>query len=221
MKKVLAFSGSPRANSNSEILLENFNKGAKTSNAQITWHNIKDLKIKACTGCLRCNIVKRCTLRDDDWNLLINDILEADIIVFATPVYFHHVPGPMKVLLDRFRSFVHVGITETGLTYTPHEEWEKDFVLLLTMGTADKSDAKPIMDMFEFICKVMGEKNNLHAITATRLAVARQILRTEEELREVYIKMNINPDLAKPDYRNNINLLDESFDLGSRLGSAK
>jgi hypothetical protein len=75
--------------------------------------------------------------------------------------------------LDRFRPFNHVQITETGLEHTPWQEWKKDFVLLLTMGSPDPSDAKPVIDLFDFVKSILGHGNKLHVITATRVAVAR------------------------------------------------
>ena len=217
MKKILAFSGSPRAKSNSGILLEQFLDGASTKNADIIVRDINKLNIKPCSGCLRCNLVKRCTLRNDDWEMIKNEIAEADILVFAIPVYFHHLPGPLKTLIDRFRSFVHVAINDTGLIHTPHNKWEKDFVLLLTMGSPDNSEADPIIDLFNFICETNGDGNKLHSIAATRIAVSGHISKSEEEIKDLYKKMNINPDLAKADFKNNQDWLQESFDLGKRL----
>lgn len=113
-------------------------------------------------------------------------ILDSDVLVFAAPIYFHHVPGPMKIMLDRFRSFNHVQITETSLVHTPWQEWKKDFVLLLTMGSPEESNADPVIDLFSFMTSILGSENRLHVIKATRLAVARQITKTEAELSVLY-----------------------------------
>ena len=219
MKNILAISGSPRKNSNSTILMENFIKGAKDGNANIIIRDINDLNIKPCTGCLRCNLVKKCTLRNDDWELLKDEILNSDILVFAAPVYFHHLPGPLKTLIDRFRSFVHVQITETGLVHTPHTNWNKKFVLLLTMGSGDIQDAEPIKDLFEFLTNTLGENNELFIKCGTRLAVAGQLIKSEYELESLYEKLGLGFELADKDFLRNRELIDECFDLGKDLSN--
>ena len=176
-----------------------------------------ELKIDHCAGCLRCNILKRCSLHGDEWEGIAEKIEQADVLVFAAPVYFHHVPGPMKVMLDRFRSFIHVQMTPTGLIYTPHKKWKKDFVLILTMGSSDVSDADPIIELFEFIRTMLGAGNNLHVITATRLGVIRQVIKTEEELRLLYEKLKLPVEQASEDAVRNLELLDECRQLGVRL----
>jgi len=138
-------------------------------------------------------------------------------LVFASPIYFHYVTAPLKNIIDRFRSFVHVQITETGLIHTPVKEWNKDFVLLLSMGTSDDKDAQPVIDLFEYMKEVLGDKNRLHVIKATRLAVIKQVEKTEEELRELYPKLKLDESLAEADFIKNQEILKECFDLGKAL----
>jgi multimeric flavodoxin WrbA len=135
----------------STFLLQHFLEGAKNAGAETKEIAAHEVNLEYCTGCLRCNLIKRCTIRGDEWNEMSKKILDADVLVFATPVYFHHVPAQLKKIIDRFRSFVHVQITETGLIHTPHTEWKKDFVLLLTLGSSSDSDAQPVIDLFRFM----------------------------------------------------------------------
>lgn len=217
MKKVLVLDGSTRKMGNTSILLENFLKGAKGNSVSVEQVLAKDLNIKYCNGCLRCNLIKRCSIRDDDWEDLSRKIDEADVLVITSPIYFHYVTAPLKNIIDRFRSFVHVQITETGLIHTPVKEWNKDFVLLLSMGSSDDSDAQPVIDLFEYMKEVLGEKNRLHIIKATRLAVIKQVQKTEEELRELYPKLMLESDLAKNDYIKNQEILKRCVELGNKL----
>ena len=219
MKRVLAINGSPRLGSNSSILLDQFIEGVKDEGGYVTSFWINDLHVKPCSGCLRCNLIKRCSIRDDDWEDLSSMLKEADVIVFAMPVYFHHVPAPVKLVLDRFRSFVHVQITENGLIHTPHESWSKDFVLLLSMGSPDTKEADPIVDLFSFVKKSMGEQNRLHTIRATRLAVSKQVSKSREELRVLYRKMNLSEDLVEADYAKNQEVLAQCHDMGKMLAA--
>ncbi len=217
MKKVLVLDGSTRKLGNTSVLLQHFIDGAKNNTGNIEQVQAKDIEIKYCNGCLRCNLIKRCSIRDDDWADLSQKIDEADVLVFASPIYFHYVTAPLKNIIDRFRSFVHVQITETGLIHTPFKEWNKDFVLLLSMGSSDDSDAKPVIDLFEYMKEVLGDKNRLHVIKATRLAVIKQVQKTEEELKELYPKLKLDESLAEADFIKNQEILKECFDLGKNL----
>jgi len=217
MKKILALNGSPRGAGNTRHLLDAFLSGASQRGVPATVRKAHELHIKPCTGCLRCNLLKRCSLSGDDWGGLQEEILASDVLVFAAPVYFHHLPAPMKSILDRFRSFAHVQITETGLVHTPHQVWKKDFVLILSMGSPDPADAQPVIDLFTYICSIMGEENRLHVLRGTRLAMVNQVLKNEAELKQQYGKLGLPEHLAASDAVKNRHLLEESRKLGYLL----
>jgi len=214
-KKIIAFKGSPRINANSSIMLDNFLKGFDSNKTFVEIIDANNINLAHCRGCLRCNLIKRCSNSNDEWITLSKKILEADILVFASPVYFHHVTAPLKAIIDRFRSFVSVQITETGLIHTPHNKWKKDFVLLHSMGSPDIIEAKPIVELFEFITSILGKENKLHVINATRLAVPKQILKTEVELQLLYDKLIISKHLAKNDFTQNQQILTNCRELGN------
>ncbi|MGE0090882.1 MAG: flavodoxin family protein [Bacteroidales bacterium] len=217
MKKVLVLDGSTRKQGNTSILIEDFLNGAKSNTDQIEHVIAKDLKIDYCNGCLRCNLIKRCSISGDDWAELSLKIAEADVLVFASPIYFHYVTAPLKKIIDRFRSLVHVQITEQAVKHTPWQKWNKDFVLLLSMGSSDDIDAQPVVDLFEYMKEVMGEENQLHVIKATRLAMIKQITKNEDELNQLYKKLGIPGHLAKIDVDKNQNILKKCYDLGTLL----
>ena len=220
-QKILAFNGSPRPTGNSSHLLESFLEGARGSSAEteVVHSHLADLDY--CTGCLRCNVLKRCSVTSDGWSGLSAKILDADVLVFAAPVYFHHLPAAMKKMMDRFRSFVHVQITETGLEHTPWQRWDKDFVLLLSMGSPDPGEAEPVIDLFRFITTILGSKNRLHVITATRMAVIKQVIKSEQELNDLYVRLKLPGDLARADYMRNRKILEECRNLGSHLAATR
>lgn len=221
MKRILAFSGSPRPQGNSTYLLQHFLEGAKNKTSKLEVIHPHELNLEHCHGCLRCNILRRCSISGDDWSELSEKILKSDILVFASPVYFRHVPAPLKNIIDRFRSFVNIQITETGLIHTPYEKWEKDFVLLLTMGSPDKSEAQPIIDLLRFMISILGENNRLHIVTAGRLALTKQIIRSHEELVNVYQKLKLPEHLACIDLKANIEALNKCTSLAEKLTAGK
>ena len=170
-----------------------------------------------CRGCLKCNLIQRCAIKGDYWETLRLKILNADVLAFASPIYFHHMTAPLKKILDRFRSFMHVQITEQGLNHTPWQEWKKHFVLILSLGSPDAADAKPVIDLFTFLTHALGPGNSLHTIVGTRLAVSKQVSMSQEDLSALYLKLGLSARLADIDYGRNRTLLQSCFDLGRRL----
>lgn len=99
-KKVLILSTSLRNNSNSEILSEEFAKGAKEAGHAVEQVTLRDKEINFCQGCLACQTTKRCII-EDDVEGIIQKMMTADVLVFATPIYYYEMSGQMKTMLDR------------------------------------------------------------------------------------------------------------------------
>jgi len=217
----VAFHGSPRKDSNSSHLLQEFLRGATDKRAHCHEVFADQSNVTNCRGCLRCNLIKRCAIKGDEWEALRVKILDADVLVFASPVYFHHLTAPLKKILDRFRSFMHVKITGQGLIHTTWQEWKKHFVLLLAQGSPDDADAKPIIDLFTFLTHVLGPGNSLHTITGIRLAVKGQVTMSREELGRLYTTLELPAHLADIDYQRNQALLKSCYELGHRLAEKK
>lgn len=101
MRKVLIISTSLRGNSNSDILARECEKGARDAGLDTEYVYLKGKDIKYCIGCLSCQKTGKCVLKDD-----VTDIMakakEAEVIVYATPIYYYEMCGQMKTLLDRF-----------------------------------------------------------------------------------------------------------------------
>lgn len=103
MKNVLIISSSPRKNGNSDLLCQEFASGAKTSNNKVEYVNLVDKRINYCLGCYACARNGSC-FQKDDFNEIAKKIENADVIVFATPVYFYSMSGQLKVFIDRLVS---------------------------------------------------------------------------------------------------------------------
>lgn len=100
-KKVLIISTSPRKGSNSNALAEEFAKGAEASGHQVEKISLIGKNIQFCRGCLACQNTKRCVIHDDADTIVQKKMLYADVLVFATPIYYYEMCGQMKTLLDR------------------------------------------------------------------------------------------------------------------------
>jgi len=217
---ILAFNGSPRRSGNTSLLLREFLKGACEYGARCEVVIAHETNLDYCKGCLRCNVLKRCSIKGDDWPVLSAKILRADAIVFASPVYFHHLTAPLKKVVDRFRSFINVQITPQGLKHTPWVTWKKKFVLLLPLGSPDATDAKPIIDLFTFLTTVLGPENTLHTLIGKRLAVINQVGMSPERLRTLYDRLQLPVELAEKDYHRNQALLKKCYALGHHLAAS-
>lgn len=99
-KKILILSTSLRREGNSNALADEFLKGAKEAGNQVEKINLYDKTIGFCKGCLACQKTGRCVIHDDA-DMIAQKMLTADVIVFATPIYYYEMCGQMKTMLDR------------------------------------------------------------------------------------------------------------------------
>lgn len=100
MKKVIVISTSLRHGSNSDMLANQFVEGAKAAGNEVEKISLVGKNIQFCKGCLGCQKLGHCIIRDD-----VNDIMDkvmiADVICWATPIYYYEMSGQMKTLIDR------------------------------------------------------------------------------------------------------------------------
>lgn len=99
-KKVLIISSSLRKNSNSEMLADEFMRGAKEAGHQAEKVSLRHQRIGFCKGCLACQKTGHCVIKDDAAEIA-QKMLTADVIAFATPIYYYEMSGQMKTMLDR------------------------------------------------------------------------------------------------------------------------
>lgn len=100
MKKILVITSSLRPDSNSEILADSFIRGAEEAGHEVEKISLKGKTINFCTGCLVCQKTQRCVIHDDA-DAIAQKMKVADVLVFATPVYYYEMSGKMKSMLDR------------------------------------------------------------------------------------------------------------------------
>ncbi len=97
---VLGISGSPRRNGNTELLIKEFMKGAKASGHETELILLSELNISPCNSCDSCQTNGRCII-NDNMQTMHKKLLEADYIVFASPIYFGGVSAQLKSFIDR------------------------------------------------------------------------------------------------------------------------
>lgn len=124
-KKVLILSSSPRKGGNSDLLCDEFMKGAKESGHDVEKIFVANKRINYCAGCGTCYSSHKC-VQNDDMAEVLDKMVSADTIILATPVYFYSIDGQLKTLIDR--------------TVTRYNEIEdKEFYYILTAADTNKN----------------------------------------------------------------------------------
>ncbi|MEE0777045.1 MAG: flavodoxin family protein [Bacillota bacterium] len=133
-KNVLILSSTPRRNGNSDVLCDQFLKGAEEAGHQVEKITLRDKEIHYCKGCGVCNSTHKCVQKDDMAEIL-EKMVKADVIVMATPVYFYTMDAQMKTLIDR-----------TVPRYT--EITNKEFYFIITAADPDKGNMERTIESF-------------------------------------------------------------------------
>ncbi len=100
MKNVLIISSSPRKNGNSETLAAAFAKGAGEVGNNVETVYLREKQIGFCRGCMACAKLGHCVIKDDAVEIAAK-MHDADVLVFASPVYYYSISGQLKTMFDR------------------------------------------------------------------------------------------------------------------------
>lgn len=100
MKTVLIISSSLRKGSNSEALAAEFARGAADAGNKVELISLREKDIRFCRGCLACQKTQKCVIADDA-QAIVAGMRDADVIAFASPIYYYEMSGQLKTLLDR------------------------------------------------------------------------------------------------------------------------
>ena len=196
MKKpvIIALMGSPRDRSNTDILTDIAIEHAEKAGASVHKFSVSTINIEPCIGCLRCNMLGKCANTKDAWTDFAFKWREADGLLLAAPVYFHGIPGQMKCILDRFRSFLHVKMGMEKLDYGSRPYKAKNAAIILVQGEPSGDDYRSALDTLEFfVNKMCGGLVTGHLV-GTSLAVRGQINMTRGQLAELGEKMGWSED---------------------------
>ena len=135
MKKVLILSGSPRKGGNSDILCDEFAKGATAAGHSVEKIRVAEKKIGYCRACYYCRTHGgECAVKDDMAEVL-QKMIDADVIVLASPVYFYSIDAQLKAVIDR-----------TVARWL--EVKNKEFYYIVTCADEDKESAERTLECF-------------------------------------------------------------------------
>lgn len=122
LKKVLILSSSPRPTSNSDLLCDEFLRGAVAAGHTAQKIRLAGLALNPCLACDYCRSHNCKCVQDDDMKEIVPALMAADVIVLASPVYFHSISAQLKMVLDR--------------TYNSYQNYvNKEFYFLFTSAS--------------------------------------------------------------------------------------
>ena len=141
--KILVITGSPRKNGNSATLADHFIRGAKEAGHEVVRFDAAFKKVHPCVACNSCGMNGPCVFKDD-FEFVRGHIVDADCVVFATPMYYFGISAQLKAVIDRFYAI-------NGSIHVP-----KKAVLLMTYANTAASEAVPIESHYEVLLKYLG-----------------------------------------------------------------
>lgn len=144
--KIFVLTGSPRKNGNSNTLAEYFIKGAEEKGHKVLRFDSAFKKVHPCLGCNKCGMDGDCIFQDD-FNFVRDNIVDSDVVVFATPMYYFGISSQLKTVIDRFYSI-------NGKIHIP-----KKAILLMTYANNSKYDESPIKTHYEVLLNYLGWKD--------------------------------------------------------------
>ncbi|MDP4181444.1 MAG: flavodoxin family protein [Bacillota bacterium] len=155
--KVLGVNGSPKGReSNTDCILQPFLKGTRDAGAEAEVIYLYDRKIAHCIGCYSCwsKTPGEC-IHKDDMRDLLPKVMDADIIVWASPLYFYTVTGIMKNFIDRLFPLLSPAGGNSGNRYNQGSQTErnesKKNVLISTCGFPGKNNFSGLIESFRIM----------------------------------------------------------------------
>ncbi len=150
MKKIVILLGSPRKNGNSERLAKSFATGSESQGAHVRFFRLHNMNIKGCSDCRQCwSSGKHCIVADD-MSQLYESIDNADVIVFATPLYWYSWSAQIKAVWDRMLPYV----SDKAKTTVKG----KQGVLLVTAGDEREDVFDAVLESFDRSASLLGLK---------------------------------------------------------------
>lgn len=126
--KIVVITGSAHRNGTSAFLAENFIKGAEEAGHEIFRFDAAFKNVHPCIGCEKCHNTEDGCAFADDMNELNPKLLEADMLVFVSPIYYFGMNAQIRTVIDRFYA-------NDGALHAP----KKSALLLTCAGTSDET----------------------------------------------------------------------------------
>jgi multimeric flavodoxin WrbA/putative sterol carrier protein len=218
--KILAIQGSPRPKaSNTEILLQEFLKGAQSQGAETETVYLKEKEFHSCVGCYTCwaKTPGTCVFKDDMPEIL-EKVKGCDILVYATPLYNYNMTSLLKAFQERLLPLLDPHLIKMGEIYRHPQRYKmnRKMVLISTCGFPEVSHFDALRHVFRHIeksgqtplvgellmpggelLKQEGMKENVQGVLQTAYRAGIEVIREGRVLEET--EMEIQKPLVPPD----------------------
>lgn len=152
--KIVVLTGSPRRNGNTNHLAGQFIKGAEEAGHEVYRFDCAQRKVSSCIACNRCGMNGQCIF-SDDFEELRPHLVAADMVVFATPMYYFGFSSQLKAVIDRF--------------YALNGQFkgsEKRSALLMAYADTAPEEAEPMLSHYHTLLRHLGWKDRGTVVAA-------------------------------------------------------
>lgn len=145
--KIIILQGSPHKKGSTQMLAAQFAKGAEEAGHHIEFLDTAHMKMHPCLGCGHCGMNGECVHKDDN-SVIREALLSADMVVFATPIYYFGMSSQLKMVIDRFYSYT-LKLSDCHLK-----------AVLITAAWDSDADVMPYTaEHYKKLCRYMSFKN--------------------------------------------------------------
>jgi multimeric flavodoxin WrbA len=180
--KVLGISTSPRLKGNSDLLLRQSLAGAESAGAETEYIRLCDLNIAPCVECNSCYKHGTCSI-EDDYEMFSSKMLEADRLIFATPIFFMTVCAQAKALIDRCQClWAHKYVLKQPLITAGRD---RRAMVIAVGGTKSKKMFESIRLTFKYFLDVL-EMNYVSNLFVSKIDAVGEIKQHPTAMDEAY-----------------------------------
>lgn len=152
--KIVVLTGSPRRNGNTNHLAGQFIKGAEEAGHEVYRFDCAQRKVSSCIACNRCGMNGQCIF-SDDFEELRPHLVAADMVVFATPMYYFGFSSQLKAVIDRFYALN--GQIKGNV---------KQSALLMAYADTAPEEAEPMLSHYHTLLRYLGWKDSGTVVAA-------------------------------------------------------
>lgn len=142
--KAICIIGSPRTSGSSAFLVDKVIEGMKEENIEISRYCLGAMNINFCLGCKECHENGKC-IQNDDISVIMNDLIESDIVLIASPSYWGDITGQLKVFFDRNTPY---SDTNSNVNKVSIPQGKKGIAVAIRAGQSDRENLH-ILDSIE------------------------------------------------------------------------
>lgn len=167
MKEILILNGAARKNGSTKKLIDAFTRGAESVGNRVTEFYLQDMEIRGCRGCGGCSrgnaTPENPCVQADDMAKIYAAFVKADVVVFASPIYFWSITGTLKTVADRLYA---------ELRCLGYGDFPREGILLMTAGGSDYSQA---VSWYRHYSTNLGWKNSGEILGAGKTSAAEKL----------------------------------------------